>query len=433
MKKNAVRVISVLLLSLMFFQCAFALDKETKNDYAAEAIGKVPKQFQRMVNSNWAIANGEFSEDGYYHFNAEDGKVEIEKYNIYGKKQYTTEYDYKYAGKDKNGFLNFRYHNASVKLINDNGDTFFSSRVLRSIPLLNIDLSSKHNLVKVDSKGNVLWKKDFKAKDVFLIRGMVETDDGSLILGVTKRTKWINADVNDYKVALVKLSADGELIKKVDLRDGITMIDNLAYVDGKGFMGMTTEIIGEDDFDDKKYLNAFDNDLNLLWEYEIDSTFYPWDKGKVAENGYPIKAKKKVDTKLYQTQEQTLIRLDFDKNVVSKKTFETKTENEYISNIFFLNNGEYIVEYGNNSSFLYEEQARYVRYSKGFRNLGELELPGYGIHNMIETKNERIFCCWNALTYSETGSVDDRECVYIAFDKDWNLLWQKGTKEESMF
>lgn len=434
MKKNIFRLISVLLLSLIFFQCAFALDEETQKSYAAETIGRVPKQFQRMVNSNWAVASGEFSEDGYYHFNAEDGKVEIEKYNIYGKKQYTTEYDYKYAGKNKNGFLNFRYHNASVKLINNNGDTFFASRVLRSIPLLKIDLPSHHNLVKVDPKGNVVWAKTFKSKDVYLIRGMVEADDGSLILGVTKQTKWFSAGANDYEVSLMKLSADGEIIKQVDLREGITLIDNLVYVDGQGFMGMTMEIIGEDDdYEKKNYLNAFDNELNLLWEYEIDSTFYPWDKENVSENGYPIKEKKKVDTKLYQTKKQTLIRLDFDKNVVSKKTFETKTENEYISNIFFLNNGDYVVEYGSDSSYLYEEQACYVRYSKGFRNLGELKLPGYGIHNIIETKNERIFCCWNALSYYEGGGVDDRECVYTAFDKDWNLLWQKGTKENSMF
>lgn len=436
MKKVLIRVLSTILIFILLFQVAFAFDKEITKDYAAETIGKVPKQFQRMVNGNWANATGNFSNDGYYIFNSDDGKVGIEKYNVYGKKMYTTEYDYKYAGKDKNGpfdLLNFRYHNASVKLINDNGDTFVSSRVLRSIPLLRIDLSSKHNLVKIDSNGNVLWERNFKRGEVYLIRGMVEAEDGSLILGVTNKTKWVCADgISDYKVTLMKLSADGELIKKVDLRDGITMIDNLAYIDGKGFMGTTTKtaIIGENDFENKRFLNAFDNDLNLLWEYEIDSTFYPWNKDNASENGYPIRAKKNVDTPLYETKEDTIVRLDFDKKVVSKKTFKTNNEKEYINNIFILNNDEYVAEYKTNSDFSKQGQSRWVRFSKGFRNLGEIELTGYALHQIIETKNERVFCCWNALSYDDNGNVEDRENVYIAFDKDWNLIWQKGVAEK---
>ena len=58
-----------------------------------------------------------------------------------------------------------------------------------------------------------------------------------------------------------------------------------------------------------------------------------------------------------------------------------------------------------------------------------MQLPGYGIYDVLETKNEIIFCCWNALNYDDNGGVGDRECVYTAFDKEWNLLWQKGTKE----
>ncbi len=435
MKKVVIRTLSTILIFILLFQTAFASDKEITKDNAAETIGKVPKQFQRMVNGNWADASGKLSEDGYYCFNAEDGKVEVDKYNLYSKKIYSTEYDYKYAGKDKNGpfdLLNFRYHNAAVKLINGNGDTFISSRVLRSIPLLQIDLASKHNLVKIDSDGNVLWELNFKRNEVYLIRDMVELDDGSLILGTTNKTKWIRSDLDDYKVTLMKLSADGELIKKVDLRNGITMIDNFACVEGKGFMAKTTEteVIGENDFEDRKYLSAFDNELNLLWEYEIDSAFYPWNKDNVTENGYPVRAKKNVDTPLYETKEDTIVRLDFDKNIVSKKTFKTKNENEYINNIFFLKNDEYIVEYSTNSDFSRQSQSRWVRYSKSFRNLGEIELTGYGLHQIIETENERVFCCWNALTYSENGSVDDRENVYTAFDKDWNLLWQKGVAEK---
>lgn len=434
MKKNIIRIISVFLISILFFQNVFASDKEVKKDYAAETIGTVPKQFQKMVNGNWVNTSGIFSNDGYYYFNSVDGQVKIDKYNVYGKKLYSTEYDYKYAGKDKNGvfdLLYFRHQIPYVNLVCDNGDTFFSSRVLRSIPLLHIELSSKHNLVKVDSTGKVIWEKNFKAKDVFLIRGMVEVEDGSLILGVTKQTKWINAALGDYEVSLIKLSADGEIIKKVDLREGITMIDNMVYVDGKGFMGMTTEIIGDDDdYEKKNYLNAFDNDLNLLWEYEIDSTFYPWDKENVSENGYPIRVKKNVDTPLYEKKEETIVRLDFDKNIVSKNTFKTKNKNEYINNIFFLNNGEYIVEYKTNSDFSKRSQSRWVRYSKGFRNLGEIDLTGYGLLKIIETKNERVFCCWNALSYDDNGNVEDRENVYIAFDKEWNLLWQKGVAEK---
>ena len=433
-KRVLIRILSSILIFILLFQTVFASDKEITKDYAAETIGKVPKQFQRMVNSNWANASGKLYEDGYYSFNAEDGKVEVDKYSLYGKKLFSTEYDYKYAGKDKNGpfdLLNFRYHNVSVKLINDNGDTFVTSRVLRSIPLLQIELASKHNLVKIDSDGNVLWELDFKRNEVYLIRDMVELDDGSLILGVTNKTKWIRSELDDYKATLIKLSADGELIKKVDLK-GITMIDNFACVEGKGFMAkMTkTEVIGENDFEDRKYLSAFDNELNLLWEYEIDSAFYPWNKENVSENGYPIRVKKNIDTPLCKTKEDTVVRLDFDKNIVSKNTFKTKNENEYINNIFFLNNDEYIVEYSTNSDFSRQSQSRWVRYSKGFRNLGEIELTGYALHQIIETENERVFCCWNALSYDDNGNVEGRENVYTAFDKDWNLLWQKGVTEK---
>ena len=91
---------------------------------------------------------------------------------------------------------------------------------------------------------------------------------------------------------------------------------------------------------------------------------------------------------------------------------------------------ECIVEYNTNSEFTQQRQARWVRYSMGFRNLGELELTGYGILDIIETENECVFCCWNALSYNDYGSVQDRENVYIAFDKDWNLLWQKGVAEK---
>lgn len=435
MKKAFALILSTVFIFLTLFQTAFAGDKEVENDYSAEEIGSLPKRFQMLVNGNLANSSGHLSEDGYCKFNSEDGKVEVVKYNIYGKKLFTAEYDYKYAGKDKIGtfnLLNFRKHDASVKLINDNGDTFVCSRLLRTIPLLRIDLASKHNLVKIDSDGNVLWKLDFKRNEVYFIRSMVELDDGSLILGVTNKTKWINSGIDDFKVTLMKLSADGELIKKVDLQDGFTMVDNLVNVDGRGFMGMVTEteLVGENDFENRKYLCAFDEDLNTLWEYEIDSIFYQWDKDNASENGYPVKVKKNKDTPLYETKEQSVIRLDFDKNVVSKNTFKTKNENEYINNIYFLNNGECIVEYNTNSEFSQQRQARWVRFSKGFRNLGELELTGYGILDIIETENECIFCCWNALSYNDYGSVQDRENVYIAFDKDWNLLWQKGVAEK---
>lgn len=103
-----------------------------------------------------------------------------------------------------------------------------------------------------------------------------------------------------------------------------------------------------------------------------------------------------------------------------------------MGNIWFLDNGEYIVVYGGiNQNGSSSEDSRYVHYSKGFRNLGEIQLPGYSLYDVIETKKEIIFCCWNALSYYEGGGVDDRECVYTAFDKDWNLLWQKGVEENN--
>ncbi len=433
MKKNIVRLISFLLLSLIFFQCAFALDKETKKDYAAETIGRVPKQFQRMVNSNWAIASGEFSEDGYYHFNAEDGKVEIEKYNIYGKKQYTTEYDYKYAGKDSFGF-NYRYNSNFLRHVSDDGDSYFSSHTLRSLILLNINLSSKSVLTKVDADGEISWQYKLKRKDEDMISTVAEAPDGNVIVSSTTFRKFFGElDRSRNTSSLIMLDSNGEKLYSKKFEDGIMWFSDIVCVENKGFFAVGKDFAENYD-DDKTYLCAFDYDFNILWKYEINGSIYTWDGGDVLENGFPFIEKKSEDTPLYQTKENTVIRLDFDKNILSKGTFKTKNENEYVGNIQFLDNGEYIVEYGSsNPDVLSTNESRYVRYSKGFRNLGELELPGYGIHNMIETKNERIFCCWNALTYSETGSVDDRECVYTAFDKDWNLLWQKGTKEESMF
>ncbi len=433
MKKNTFRIISFFLFTLIFFQNAFALDEETQKEYAAETIGKVPKQFQRMVNSNWAIASGEFSENGYYYFYGEDGKIEIEKYNIYGKKQFTTAFDYKYAGKDSFGF-NYRYNSNFLRHVSDNGASYFSSHTTRSLILLNINLSSKSVLTKVDADGEISWQYKLKRKDEDMISTVAETNDGNVIVSAATMRKFFGQfDISESTSSLIMLNSDGEKINSKKFEDGIMCFTNIICAGDKGFFAIGKDY-AEEITDTKTYLCAFDYDFNMLWSYEINANLYTWDGGDVLENGFPIIAKKSEDTPLYQTKENTIIRLDFDKNILSKYTFKTKNENEYVGNIQFLDNGEYIVEYGcNNREDIYEEQSRYVHYSKGFRNLGEIELTGYGIHNVIETEKERIFCCWNALTYSENGGVDDRECVYTAFDKDWNLLWQKGTEEISMF
>ncbi len=425
MKKNVIRIISAILIFLMLFQTAFASDKEITKDYSAKTISRVPKQFQRMVNGNWAVANGEFGNDGYFKYNQDDGKIKIKKYNIYGEKLYETEYAYKYAGKDKESLFYARYCMPHIRWINKKGDVFYSTYTIRTLPLLKVDFSSKVNLVKVDSKGNVVWQKDFKSKEVYLIRGMVETEDGSLILGVTRRIKWVGDGSDGYQASLIKLSADGEVINQVDLTDGTYIIDNLAYVAGKGFFAMTSELTGEDDVERINRLSAFNDDFELLWEYEIDGSFYPWNKETVSDYGYPIL--KKSDEP-YSRQEKTLIRLDLNKNVVSKNTFKTSVENEYIGDIFILDNGEFIVEFKSNNENNYKT-ARFIHYSKDNRNLGEVAIQGYKIEQIIETKEERIFCCTNTISFDEAGRADEEECVYTAFDKDWNLLWQKGTKK----
>ncbi len=425
MKKNVIRIISAILIFLMLFQTAFASDKEITKDYSAKTISRVPKQFQRMVNGNWAVANGEFGNDGYFKYNQDDGKIKIKKYNIYGEKLYETEYAYKYAGKDKESLFYARYCMPHIRWINKKGDVFYSTYTIRTLPLLKVDFSSKVNLVKVDSKGNVVWQKDFKSKEVYLIRGMVETEDGSLILGVTRRIKWVGDGSDGYQASLIKLSADGEVINQVDLTDGTYIIDNLAYVSGKGFFAMTSELTGEDDVERINRLSAFNDDFELLWEYEIDGSFYPWNKETVSDYGYPIL--KKSDEP-YSRQKKTLIRLDLNKNVVSKNTFKTSVENEYIGDIFILDNGEFIVEFKSNNENNYKT-ARFIHYSKDNRNLGEVAIQGYKIEQIIETKEERIFCCTNTISFDEAGRADEEECVYTAFDKDWNLLWQKGTKK----
>ncbi len=425
MRKNIIRTISVFLISILFLQSGFAKVEETQKSYAAETIGRVPKHFQKMVNGNWAIANGEFGNDGYFQYNQDDGKIEIKKYNIYGEKLYETEYAYKYAGKDKESLFYARYCMPHIRWINKKGDVFYSTYTLRTLPLLKVDFSSKVNLVKVDSKGNVVWQKNFKSKEVYLIRGMIETEDGSLILGVTRRIKWVGDGSDGYQASLIKLSADGEIINQVDLTDGTYIIDNLAYVAGKGFFAMTSELTGEDDVKRINRLSAFNDDFELLWEYEIDGSFYPWNKESVSDYGYPIL--KKSDEP-YSRQLKTLVRLDFDKNVVSKNTFKTSVENEYIGDIFILDDGEFIVEFKINNESNYKT-ARFIHYSKDNRNLGEVAIQGYKIEKIIETTEERVFCCTNTISYDETGRADEEECVYTAFDRDWNLLWQKGTKE----
>ena len=247
MHKIAKRVVSIFVVSILMLQSVFASGDVVAKDNSAEKIGNVPEKYKSMVNDNWAIASGDFSDDGYYTYNSRDGKVEVVKYDLYGKKQYETEYAYKYAGKDKNSLFYSRHHLVYQKFVNENGDSFITSFVNQSIPLLEIDLSSKHNLVKIDSKGNIVWRIDFSKKDAYVIRSVVELDDGSLILGVTRKTKWIKADNADYIASLIKVSVDGDIIKKVDLRDGITMIDVLACVEGKGFLSYVREVSVVDD------------------------------------------------------------------------------------------------------------------------------------------------------------------------------------------
>lgn len=431
MRKTAIRFLSMIIVSILLVQNVFATGSVTIKNKPAETIGRVPEEFQSMVNGNWAIASGDFSDDGYYTYNSRDGKVEVVKYDLYGKKQYETEYAYKYAGKDKKSLFYFRHHVVYQKFVNENGDSFITSRVNQSIPLLEIDLSSKHNLVKIDSKGNIVWRIDFSKKDAYVIRSVVELDDGSLILGVTRKTKWIKADNADYIATLIKVSADGDIIKKVDLRDGITMIDVLACVEGKGFLSYVREIsVVDDEFEEKQFLCAFDKELNQLWEIEIGKASILWDINSVSEYGYPIMEKTDKEIPLYQQKSMNIKRIGFDKNVLSEYTIETKNQNEHISNIFFLNNGDYVVEYScDYYEDIHNEQSRFILHSQNSKETKELPLIGYSMYDFVETETERIFCCWNALSYYDGGGVDDRECVYTAFDMDWNLLWQKGVKE----
>lgn len=430
MKKNIIRIISIFLITTLFLQNVFASDVETTKEYAAETIGRVPKQFQRMVNGNWAIASGEFSEDGYYHFNADDGKVQIDKYNIYGKKQYTTEYDYKYAGKDNFGF-NYRFNNNLLRYTSSDGSAYVTSHTLRSLVLLNINLSSKSVLTKIGSDGEILWQHKLNRKDGDMFSTVTETPDGNVVVSCSTFRKFFGEMANsEYTSSLILLDSSGEKIHNKKFEDGIMWFSDIVCVGDNGFFAIAKDFAEEIE-NTKTYLCALDYEFNILWEYEINDNIYTWNGDDALENGYPVIAKKTKDTALYQTKENTVIRIDFDKNVLSKHTFKTKNENEYVGNIWFLDNGDCIVEYGainqNGSS---SEDSRCVRYSKGFRNLGEIQLPGYSLYDVLETKNEIIFCCWNALSYYEGGGVDDRECVYTAFDKDWNLLWQKGVAEK---
>lgn len=291
MKKSFIRILSTILISILFFQTAFASDKETTKDYATETIGKVPKQFQRMVNGNWAIASGEFSLDGYYHFNAEDGKVEIEKYNIYGKKQYTTEYDYKYAGKDSFG-LNYRFNNNLLRHTSSDGSAYITSHTLRSLVLLNINFSSKSVLTKISSDGDVLWQHKLSRKDGDMFSTIAETPDGNVVASCSTFRKFFGEmDNSEYTSSLILLNSKGEQLHNKKFEDGIMWFSDIVCVGDNGFFAIAKDFTEENE-NTKTYLCALDYEFNILWQYEINDGLYTWDGDDVLENGYPIIEKK---------------------------------------------------------------------------------------------------------------------------------------------
>lgn len=425
MKKIINRIISVLFIFVLLLQTALASDKEVKVDNSAEAIGKVPKKFQTMVNGNWAIASGDFSKNGYYHLNADDGEVKIDKYNIYGKKLYSAEYDYKYAGKDNFGF-NYRFNNNLLRYTSSDGSAYVTSHTLRILVFLNINFSSKSVLTKIGSDGETLWQHKLSKKDGDMFSTVVEAPNGNVIISCSTFRKFFGEmERDEYTSSLLQLDSNGEKLNSKKFEDGIMWFSDIVCVED-GFFAIGKEF--SDSFNnDKNYLCAFDYDLNLLWKYEIEEAVSYWSKNDVCENGYPvwqINGKEK-------TEEKTLIRVDFEKNIVSKNSFKSTNKNEALGFVHLLENGEYLVEYEcNYNEAVYSEQNKYERYSKGGQKLGKVDLVGYGIYDILETKNEIIFCCWNALNYDDNGDVGDRECVYTAFDKDWNLLWQKGVAEK---
>ncbi len=430
MKKNVLRIISLLLVFILFMSNAFATNKGTRKGYSAKTIGTVPEKYQKMVEENWAIAKGDLSEDGYYRIDTEKRKVCVNKYDIYGEKIYQTDYHYRYAGRDNiMGLFNYRFNINILRHISNDGSSYITSHTFRSLILLNINLSSKSVLTKISPDGEILWKCNLERKYGDMYAAVTEAPDGNVIVSCATYRKFFgDMDISESTSSLILLDSNGEEIHSKKFDDGIMFFYNIVCVDDKGFFA-----VGKD-FDDKagetkNYLCALDYDFNILWSYEIGDVINDWNCCDVLKSGYPVYAK--TDESPYRSHETTIVYLDFNKNIVSQNTFKTENDKEFITKIHFLDNGEYIVEYEfDYQKDVFNEPFRCERFSADFQKFSEVELIGYGLHNIIETENERIFCCWNALTYTDNGNVDERECVYTAFDKDWNLLWQKGSAEK---
>lgn len=421
-----------MLVSVLLLPNVFATDKKMKKNYSAQAIGTVPEKYQKMVNENWAIAKGKLSDDGYYRIDTEKRKVILNNYNIYGEKIYQSDYHYRHAGKDNFG-LNYRYNINVLRDISDDGSAYITSHTLRSLILFNINLPSKSVLVKVNSKGEVLWKYNLNRKNGDMFFSVIEAPDGKVIASSTKSRKLFgDMDMSESTSSLILLDSNGDLIYSKNFEDGIMLFNNIVCVEDKGFFAIGTKYSktqANSSLSTQGYLCALDYDFNILWSYEIERIINDWDGKDVLEKGYPVIIS--ADPYPYRANELTIARIDFDKNIVSKHTFKTENDKEFITQIYFLNNGEYILEYENDQmKHTHGEQVKCGRFSSDSKKIDDIALTGYGVHNIIETENERIFCCWNALTYTDNGNVDERECVYTAFDKDWNLLWQKSTAEK---
>lgn len=429
--KFLLRIVSIVLVALFLTQGVFgAKDKSTQTNkkqphYSVASTGEVPEEYKSLIQGDILINEEQLTKDYWLETEGKDDKVTVRKYALDGEKLLETSYEQRGAGIYKTKLLSYKHFQTFLRCSEDTGNIYSWSRLMRFIGVIGFTSITGNKLVKISPDGDVLWEKDFGFNK--MIYNVIEKENGDIIVCIAKPTKLFSGMSDySYKCYLILLSSDGELKKEVKLEKNITLFVVLDLNDD-GFFAKTT--VTDKDGEYKNYLCAYDHKFNLLWKQEKTNIDISYVCDDMMKNGYPLVTKINDDSS-GKYRSTFISRIGFDGKVLSEHEWRSDSVDEYVSCEYVLSNGDYVFEFDESKTGNdIDRNVRFVRYSSDFECLGEIELAGYSIRRIIEANDCIIYCTFSARTYDENGRVEDRECVYTAFDYDYNLLWQKAVSE----
>lgn len=175
------------------------------------------------------------------------------------------------------GEEDYEYGEAIVKTLDENfvivGNTYYGEEN----PIEDV------YVIKIDTSGNLLWKRMFGGKGCEQVSSVQQTSDGGYIIcgGTTSFSE-------DFNIYVLRLDKDGEVIWEKSLGSEDEEIGNsvLSLADDS-FIILAYR--GQEENRDI-YLLKLDRDGNIIWEkiIDVDTSIYPLSIDKTSDGGYVI-------------------------------------------------------------------------------------------------------------------------------------------------